>query len=51
VLPANKAAFEGKATARIGELLAERGFPIPQGRQVVIQSDTAALEQRESGQA
>jgi small conductance mechanosensitive channel len=49
VLPAARAGFEAKAAARIGALLAERGFPIPQGREVTVQADPA-VEQHRVGQ-
>jgi small conductance mechanosensitive channel len=45
VLPAARALFEANAGARITTLLAERGCAIPQGRQLAIQPDFAAVEQ------
>jgi hypothetical protein len=44
VPPESKAAFEANAAARITALLAERGLPVPPGRDVGVRSDVATVE-------
>ncbi|UCH36519.1 MAG: mechanosensitive ion channel [Armatimonadota bacterium] len=51
VLPGRKAAFEAAAAPRISTLLAERGLPVPQGREIIVQTDVSAADELPPGGA